>query len=534
MAQYWDLPRESETPTDYADRLGHWYLASVVDNRRKSLGQYLTPVAVARFMADLCQPAHQPALRILDPAAGAGVLLCALCESLAERSDGSRRIHLDAYEVDAGLSRVLESCLGYLARWLQPYDTHLTFRVHTDDFVLANAGVLNETPALFDLYREVQAGFDLIIANPPYFKLPKSDVRAQAAAKVVHGQPNIYALFMAISACLLKPSGKLVFITPRSYASGPYFRLFREFFFSKIRPEVVHLFGSRRDAFSRDEILQENVILVGQREDEWVAKPAQQHVRISSSFGTRDLGSATYRYILATKVIDWTTRDRVFRMPITDEDEAVTKVVRTWSKRLSSYGLEVSTGPVVAFRAKSFICDEKRQDGDSAPLLWMQNVQPMRVMWPIRQRGKGQYIDIAAESLPLLLPSRNYVLIRRFSAKEQTRRLTAAPLIGDSLHSPMVGIENHLNYVHRPGGSLTSEEAYGLAVLFNSSLLDTYLRTYNGNTQVSAAEMREMPLPAMEDIREIGRRAMSLRDPGEIVDSLIADVLQLAVLPTVA
>jgi len=339
-------------------------------------------------------------------------------------------------------------------------------------------------------------------------------------------------LFMAISACLLKPSGKLVFITPRSYASGPYFRLFREFFFGRIRPEIVHLFGSRRDAFSRDEVLQENVILVGEREDGWAKKPAQQRVRVSSSFGTRDLGSAMYRYVLARKVIDWTTQDKVFRMPITDEDEAVTRVVRAWSKRLSSYGLEVSTGPVVAFRAKSFICHEKRQDGDSAPLLWMQNVQPMRVMWPIRQRGKGQYIDIAAESLPLLLPSRNYVLIRRFSAKEQTRRLTAAPLIGDSLHSPMVGIENHLNYVHRPGGSLTSEEAYGLAVLFSSSLLDTYLRTYNGNTQVSAAEMREMPLPDMEDIREIGRRAMSLRDPGEIVDSLIADVLQLAVLPT--
>ena len=54
--------------------------------------------------------------------------------------------------------------------------------------------------------------------------------------RVIHGQPNIYALFMAIAAHLLAKNGELIFITPRSYTAGPYFRLFREHFFSYVEP----------------------------------------------------------------------------------------------------------------------------------------------------------------------------------------------------------------------------------------------------------------------------------------------------------
>jgi adenine-specific DNA-methyltransferase len=149
----------------------------------------------------------------------------------------------------------------------------------------------------------------------------------------------------------------------------------------------------------------------------------------------------------------------------------------------------------------------------------------MRVEWPTKARGKRQYIVTNAASTPLLVADRNYVLLRRFSAKEQARRLTAAPLLAGRLNSPFIGLENHLNYIHRPGGVLTEEEAYGLAVLFNSALLDRYFRTYNGNTQVSATELRAMPLPPLEVIVEIGRRAMSLHASNEIIDALIEDAL---------
>jgi adenine-specific DNA-methyltransferase len=62
-----------------------------------------------------------------------------------------------------------------------------------------------------------------------------------------------------------------------------------------------------------------------------------------------------------------------------------------------------------------------------------------------------------------------------------------------------------LNYIHRPGGELGEDECRGLAAILNSELLDTYFRVSSGNTQVSATELRAMPLPSLEDIKLIGR-----------------------------
>ena len=119
----------------------------------------------------------------------------------------------------------------------------------------------------------------------------------------------------------------------------------------------------------------------------------------------------------------------------------------------------------------------------------MQNVKPMSAQWPIETR-KQQYIMVTAGSLPLLVPDRNYVLMRRFSAKEERRRLVSAPLLASTLGSNLVGLENHLNYIYRPKGELMPEEAYGLAAFYSCRIPDTYFRTFNGNTQISATELR--------------------------------------------
>jgi adenine-specific DNA-methyltransferase len=519
-------PYYAERPSRYSDRLGAWYASWQSPPHRKKLGQYLTPIQVAEFMSKLYAPKIQESLRVLDPGAGLGILSCALCEALIEKNP-PMQIVLVAYEIDQALAAYLNKCFSYCRDWLKAHGIGMTFHIHCEDFVLANSHVLQAASHSIPQTNKEYDKFNVIIANPPYFKIPKSDPRSQVTQAVIHGQPNIYALFMALSASLLKPDGELIFLTPRSYSAGPYFRLFRQYFFSKVRPETIHLFQSRREAFQRDEVLQENVILHARQDDDWVNKVDSETVDISTSWGTRDLASSVRRTVQISEIMDWTRPERVLRIPTIQIESDIHRIVNMWTARLETYGMKISTGPIVPFRATNLIELKTHAPSTYAPLLWMRNLTAMQVKWPLRSKNKGQYIVVNEASRNLLLPNSNYVLLRRFSAKEQHRRLTAAPLLASQLASPFLGLENHLNYIYRPGSALTSEEAYGLALLLNSALLDMYFRIHNGNTQVSATEIRNMPLPDLHLIQELGRCALTSTDPIGVTDQLIGEVLNL-------
>jgi len=507
-----------ERPSCRADRTGAEYARRVSDEHRKNYGLYLTPIGVANFMAAQIV-AGRDAIRILDPAAGTGILLCAAVEALVARSPVPRRIELVAYEVDSALAEILARVLAELREWAASRGSDVAVDVVVLDFILAHAAALRSVGGFLPHLRAGDS-FDVVIANPPYFKLNKADPRARAAAAVIHGQPNIYGLFMAISAALLCDGGELVFITPRSFASGPYFRLFREWFFGSVRPELVHIFGSRRDAFGRDAVLQENIILKGVRQGAWALRDMNAMLTISASHGIGDLDSPERRVVRLDSVLDMESREKVLRLPVSDTEDDFMRLVDDWPGSLQAYGLQISTGPVVPFRATEFVDHAGQVPGSHVPLLWMNHVQPMEVTWPLG-RHKPEYIKHVVAAQPLLVPNRNYVLLRRFSAKEEERRLVAAPYLARSSSASMLGLENHLNYISRPGGTLTETETFGLAALFNSYLLDNYFRASNGNTQVSATELRTMPLPSLETITAIGERAQVLPNNAVALDQLV-------------
>lgn len=481
-------PSLDERPAEYANRVGTWYLSW--NKSKKEMGQYFTPISVANYMAQLIIPIKDT-MRVLDPGTGVGILSCALCERL----DGN--VDLEAYETDPDLADCLERCLHYTQTWMKARGRSLQFKIVRDDFVMARAWALqwptNDT-------------FDVAISNPPYFKLSKADPRARAAAAIVHGQPNIYAIFMALGAALLGTNGQLVFITPRSYAAGRYFSRFRQYFFSKMRPRTIHLFDSRRDVFS--DVLQESVILYAERSDQ------DRDVIISSSTSGQDFGEIKQRALSLAEILNG---DNILHIPLSDQHDEIAELVRAWPAHLHDYGMEVSTGPVVPFRATQFVSSSGSVPETHAPLIWMQNVRSMQIIWPL-QRNNQYIAREGAEKL--LLSNRNYVVLRRFSAKEEKRRLTAAPYLAE-INTALIGLENHLNYIHRPNGMLSTEEARGLAALLNSDLMDTYFRISSGNTQVSATELRAMPLPPLEAICEIGRRVTGETN----INTLINDVL---------
>ena len=517
------------TPVEYAETLGEAYLSFARRKYRKSVGHYLTPAAVARFMAE-CSAYSASHLRVLDPGSGSGILSAAVCEEVAAHRN-VESLHVVAFETEPLLADLTHRVLSFSQDWLSQRGTSLTFDVRNEDFVLESAASIKSTVGAnwFGGNQEPRSEYDLVISNPPYFKIAKDDPRAVAWSSVVNGQPNIYALFMSISAELLSNSGQLVYIVPRSFASGPYFRRFREVFFQKVAPTVIHLFESRKDVFKKQTVLQENLVIAAQKPKVGEALDGRQ-VLVSHSKGSHDLAERHRHLVDVESVLDPASEQRELSIPLSAEDLKLVEVIRSWPNTLRSLGLEISTGPVVPFRATDFLA-HSAVGGSTVPLLWMQHVRPMRMSWPLAVCDKPQWIKVSADTTKLLVADATYVLIRRFSAKEEKRRLVSAPLIRGSLSADMVGLENHLNYIRGVWKDLDEELAYGLSALLNSACLDRYFRISNGNTQVSATELRAMPLPAEREIRSMGAEARSPLGPGTDLsglDALVARTLNLS------
>jgi len=509
------MSRKEMTPAQFCEEESRRFIAITKVKQRKEQGQFFTPLGVARFMGRLTSLATE-ALRVLDPGAGTGILACAVCEYGAMRK-AIKEIHIDAYENDVRLAESLYRTIEYTKKWMDVRDTKLTYNIFTEDFILANSEALwnRELPP-----------YDLAISNPPYLKISKGDPRAQANLELVWGQPNIYALFMGVTARQLKDGGFMVFITPRSYAAGPYFRAFRKHFFRIMIPERVHIFESRKDAFRTAGVLQENIILKARK-----AGLARQ-IGISTSEGASDISRSRVFRVPISEALFKIENDLILRLPINEDESRILDMVDNWSGNLHEYGMEISTGPVVPFRAKELIPTKRKGHKNMAPLLWMQNVKHMKLQWPLEGNNNGkekrQFIKDNTKSRKLLVDNNNMVLLRRFSAKEEVRRMVAAPLLQGQLPSRFVGIENHLNYIYRLQGSLSELETLGLSVLLNSSLLDKYFRISNGNTQVSATELRAMPLPPLEILVKLGDEISRFNGVPtlEEIDTIVEDILE--------
>ena len=506
------------TMTEYALARQADYLAGADSSHCKQQGQVFTPPEIAEFMAGLFDPIP-PSFRLLDPGAGGGALSVAFCERLAQCRK-PRTLHIDAFETEPRLARSLKTIFTECRRRLEAGGHTFSFAVYQEDFIAAAASQVEEQHMLFQ--RRVVDEYDGVITNPPYFKLRKDSEHAKLMERVVHGQPNAYAFFLALAAAVLKPKGQLVAITPRSFCNGLYFRGFRHWFFERMSLDRIHLFESRTEAFKDSGVLQESLITKSRKSQE---RP--RCVSISGSFGKDIPQPLDHQEVAHDLVVDNSCGEASVKIPVTETDCRVMRLIEALPQRFKETGLRISTGPVVTFRATEYLL--RQRNGESAvPLLMPHNVKFLTTEWPITRKQHPIHIidSEGSRRRKLLIPSRNYVLLKRFSAKEEKRRLTASCLFRSQFKTKRIGLENHLNYVFHTDRELTDDEVLGIAAVFNSSLVDGYFRILSGNTQVNATEIRNMHFPSLKTIAQIGKRvgAAPDRTPAEI-ESIVSEAL---------
>jgi adenine-specific DNA-methyltransferase len=425
-------------------------------------------------------------------------LSAALVKRLCASHHKPDRISVTTYELDETLIGSLHATLRGCQRECERAGIRFSASVLNEDFIASAVPMLRG-----DLFASRQPRFNAAIVNPPYRKI-RSDSSARLLLRAADIETsNLYTGFVALITKLLADHGELVAITPRSFCNGPYFKSFRTGFLETMSLRRLHVFESRSTAFVRDDVLQENIVVHAVKS---VSKPRQ--VIISSSSGTPgDL--VAEREVAYGEVISPADPEQFIHLVEGDAQDSARAVMGRLPASLPELGLSVSTGRVVDFRAKEFL--RLQPEHHTVPLIYPCHFNGGFVHWPKDKTRKPNAILNNEQTRELLVPAGVYVLIKRFTAKEERKRIVACIYDSHQIHAPLVGFENHLNYFHINGHGLPMPLAKGLAAFLNSTVVDVYFRQFNGHTQVNATDLRSLNYPTMVQLERLGQR---ITDPG--------------------
>lgn len=464
------------------DSLRHEANAKLDPQRKSALGQFMTPYKVAEFMASLFTRCDDAVL--LDAGAGIGSLTLAASEVLSIR-------RAEAWEVDPVMIAYLESNLDGLG---VPYE------IHEKDFVLDAADRIQFM---------VGTRFTHAILNPPYKKISAQSAHRFACRQVGLETVNLYTAFLALAILQMCHQGEIVIIIPRSFCNGPYYKPFRELMLAECAIDAIHVFESRDRAFKDDDVLQENVILKLTRGG------AQGLVKLSTS---RDASFADFqqREIEFDRVVAAGDQEKFICIPLDDNPQGEHEL---FTHSLRELGVEVCTGPVVDFRLKPWWSQSPAPN--TVPCIYPHHFTAEGFQWP-KEHKKPNALFRSPEVDKWLLREGIYVLVRRFSAKEERRRVVAHLISPDDTRSEWVAFENHWNVLHLAKQGLSKDIASGLTCFLNSTPLDDYFRVFSGHTQVNATDLRNMKFPSRDRLLRMGRgwdRSLSQTEIDDLVRS---------------
>lgn len=449
--------------------------------QRSELGQFMTPSIVADFMAGQFPLPACHFIRLLDAGAGIGSLTSAFLERWGRSSVSG--IEVTAFEIEPLLREHLTETLAHYQHTLG-VEAH----IHGSDFIEAAVNWLQ--------FQEAPC-FTHAILNPPYKKIGNQSRHRHLLRAVGIETANLYSAFVSLAIALMAPGGMIVAIIPRSFCNGPYYKPFREFLLARCAIRHLHLFDARDKAFRDDAVLQENIILLLERGG------AQVDVAVSTSTDDSFVDYAVHAYPFS-RIVYPNDAERFIHVP-TGAVETGGDLPDAFCHSLADIGIEVSTGPVVDFRLKDHLRD--LADDDCVPLLYPAHLSGHAIEWPKPGGKKPNALKLNGETRKWLFPAGHYVVTRRFSSKEEKRRIVAATVDPRCAQSDLIAFENHLNVFHQAKHGLPDDLSWGLATYLNSTMVDTYFRRFSGHTQVNATDLRRLRYPSKTTLEALGRWA---------------------------
>jgi len=478
---------------DYVLEKTEQYLCSKTKAEKKKIGQFFTSKETAQFMASLFSVPSKEVISILDPGAGTGILSAALLERL-QGIDGISEIRLTCYENEPKTSELLNNNLKHLQ---SISCIPLSFEVTQDNYITSQFDDFNHT-----LYTAPQPRkYDLVIGNPPYKKVPKEASEATAMPLVCYGAPNLYFLFAAMSLFNLCDDGEMVYIIPRSWTSGAYFKAFRDYFLTEGKLTHIHLFVSRNKVFDNESVLQETMIVKLKKQ-----RDPDANIEITSTQSNSDFDNIS-KLVAPYSTVVSDQEHYVFLVTAQEELDMLTWLSR-FANTLPSLGIRMKTGLTVDFRNRELLRDTPGEN--VVPMFYAQHIKDGRAIFPVHR----DYEYISMEQSGLIQKNKNFLFVKRFTAKEERRRLQCGIYLSSLLPEyNFISTQNKINFIDSINGEGLSENiVYGLYVLLNSTLYDTYYRILNGSTQVNSTEINAMPVPPLVTIKHMGKKLQEYGD----------------------
>ena len=505
------------TVLSLADSAGWEVCATKERADRSGDGQFFTPAPIASHLASWFseKSLNQPVLHVLDPGAGGGVLTAAFVDRIITLREAGRlpllkELHIEAWEADEAFIPTLTANIDACTKALSALRIRTTSHIHHTSYIDGAVHALDT--GLFG--KREESTITHAILNPPYRKIANRSQERALLASIGIETTNLYAAFVWLALRQLADGGELAAITPRSFCNGPYFRDFRRELIDESQFTRVHLFDSRTEAFGRDEVLQENVLFhLTRRKGECDA----------ITLSTGSLESSVLTRVPANRFVRDEDPEKIIHIATDTDADEVRDFIESLPCTLEQLGLEVSTGPVVDFRLKASL--SQSLGPSDVPLLYPHCIKPGRVTPPFshstdyddtRIAKKPVAITVNDDTRRWLVPAARFVLIKRFTSKEEKRRLVAGVLDPIDFPEGPLGLENHLNFFHSNRRGLSTALARGLCRFLNSTVADRYFRQFNGHTQVNATDLRAFRYPDAKALEKLGTARINDTHPAAI------------------
>lgn len=375
---------------------------------KKNNGIYFTPPETIDKNIKLLEPFMKNITTILEPS-------CGSCEYVLKLNNLNHNINITGIELN---TTIFESINHY----------------NSDNISLLNTNYLKH---------EFNTKFDLIIGNPPYFVMKKTDVEKKYH-NYFDGRPNIFILFIIKSIELLNDKGIISFVLPKNFLNCLYY--------DKTRKYIVNNY---------------NIINIIECDDKYIETQQPTIILI-----IQNVKPVNNNILYSMKISEYTIFGTQYNI------ESL-KILLDNSKTLFDLGFNINVGNIVWNQCKK----ELTNDNSKTHLIYSSDIKNNKLyIKKYLNKEKKNYINKKGYDLPLLVINRgygigtynfNYCIINEY----------------DNINYL---IENHLiciKYKKKLSNEKLIEKYKQIIKSFNNNKTIEFIKIYFGNNAINTTEL---------------------------------------------